>query len=111
MEGGNSNCWGLVAEQDFTPAHELIVNPEAVFVARGLGAGARRAGLHAHPGGSLENVGRERAAVGVELDAQVAGIADPGDLIAGIKHHDFGEYTNENRAFGHAESLQSTVES
>jgi hypothetical protein len=32
-------------------------------------------------------------------------------LIAGIEDDYFGEYTNENGAFGHAESLQLTVES
>jgi hypothetical protein len=32
-------------------------------------------------------------------------------LIAGIENYNFWEYTNENGAFGHAESLQSTVKS
>jgi len=63
--------------------------------------------LQAHAGGSLKNIGGERAAVDVEFDAQIAGIANPGDLIAGIEDHYFGKYTNENGAFGHVESLQS----
>lgn len=101
----------LAAEFDFAAAHELIVDPQAVLVAAGLGAGTWRAGLQAHAGGSLENIGGKRAAVHVEFDAQIAGVADPGDLIAGIEDHHFWKYTNENGAFGHVESLQLTVES
>ena len=101
----------LAAEFDFAAANQLIVDPQAVLVPAGLGAGARRAGLQAHARGSLENIGGERAAVDVEFDAQIAGVADPGDLIARIEDNNFGEYTDKNRAFSHAESLQSTVES
>jgi hypothetical protein len=32
-------------------------------------------------------------------------------LVAGVKYYDFGENTNQNRAFSHAQSLQLTVES
>lgn len=101
----------LTAEFDFAAAHQLIVDPQAVLVAASFGAGAWRAGLQAHASRSLENVGGERAAVDVELDTQIAGVANPGDLIAGIEDDYFGEYTNENGAFGHVQSLPSTVES
>ena len=100
-----------VKEFDFAAAHELVVDPQAVLVAAGFGAGAWRAGLQAHAGGSLENIGGKRATVPVELDAQITSVADPGDLIAGIEDDYFREYTNENGAFGHVESLQSTVKS
>lgn len=101
----------LVAELDFAAANQLIINPQAILVGTGLGAGARRTGMQVHARGSLENIGGERAAVDVELDAEIAGVADPGDLIAGIEDHYFRKYTNEDGAFGHAESLQLTVES
>jgi hypothetical protein len=58
-----------------------------------------------HARGSLENIGGEGAAIDVELNAEIAGVADPGDLIAGIEDNDFGEYTNKNGAFGHAEEF------
>src|ERR1700693_2234709 len=89
----------LAAEFDFAAAHELVVDPQAVLVAAGFGAGAWRAGLQAHAGGSVENIGGKRATVHVELDAQITSVADPGDLIAGIEDDYFGEYTNENGAF------------
>jgi len=101
----------LAAEFDFAAAYQLIVDPQAVLVAARLGAGAWRAGLQAHAGGSLENIGGERAAVDVEFDAQIAGVANPCDLIAGIEDHNFWENTDENGAFGHVQSLQLTVQS
>jgi len=67
--------------------------------------------LQTHSNGRLKDIGAKRAAVDVEFDAQIAGFTDPGDLIARIENYDFGENTNENRAFSHAESLQLTAES
>ena len=67
--------------------------------------------MQAHADRSLKDVGAKRAAVDVEFDAQIAGITDPGDLIAGIEDYYFGKNTNENWAFSHAESLQLSVES
>jgi hypothetical protein len=101
----------LVTKQDFAAADQLVVNPQAVFKGAGLGAGARRSGLQTHASGRLKNIGGERTAVDVKFHAQIAGVTDPGDLIAGLEHHDFGENTNENWAFGHAKSLPSMAES
>ena len=67
--------------------------------------------MQTHSDRRLKDIGAKWATVDVEFDAQIAGIADPGNLISRIENHYFGENTNENWAFGHAESLQSTVES
>jgi hypothetical protein len=101
----------LVAEEDFAAADELVVDPDAVFVADGFGAGARGTSLQAHSGRRLENVRAEWTAVHVELDAKIASIAEPGNLVAGIEHDGFGEDPDENGAVSHGESLQSTVKS
>src|SRR5258707_794425 len=103
--------WALIPEQNLAAAHQLFVDPQAILIRTDFGAGARRAGLQAHADWCLKNIGAKRAAVDVEFDAQIAGIADPGDLIAGIEDYYFGENTNENGAFGHGESLQLTVQS
>jgi hypothetical protein len=108
----NRHCVAeLFAEENFAAAYELVVYPQAVLEGAGFGAGARRAGLQAHASRRLKNIGGKRAAIDVEFDAQVAGVADPGDLITGIKDHDFGENSHENWAFGHGESLQATAQS
>lgn len=108
----NRHCVAeLFAEENFAAAYELVVDPQAVLEGAGFGAGARRAGLQAHASRRLKNIGGKRAAIDVEFDAQVAGVADPGDLITGIKDHDFGENSHENWAFGHGESLQATAQS
>ena len=67
--------------------------------------------MQAHADRGLKDVGAEWAAVHVEFHAQIAGVTDPGDLIAGIENYGFGENTNENWAFSHLESLQLTAES
>ncbi len=104
--GGAGSCFErarLVAKLHFAAADQLIVNPQAVLVGAGFGAGAWRAGLQAHARGSLENIRGERATVHVEFDAQIAGVADPGDLISGIENYNFWKYTNENGTFGHVQ--------
>ncbi len=101
----------LVAEEDFAAADELVVDPDAVFVADGFRTGARGTGLQAHSGGRLENVRAEWAAVHVEFDAKIASIAEPGNLVAGLEHDGFGEDPDENGAVSHGESLQLTAKS
>jgi hypothetical protein len=101
--------WLLVAEENFAATDELVIDPDAVFVADGFRTGARGTSLQAHSGRCLENVRAERAAVRVEFDAKIAGIAEPGNLVAGIEHDGFGEDPDENGAVSHGESLQLTV--
>ena len=101
----------LVAEEDFAAADELVVDPDAVFVADGFRTEARGASLQTHSGRRLENVRAERAAVHVEFDAKIASIAEPGNLVAGIEHDGFREDPDENGAVSHGESLQLTVKS
>jgi len=101
----------LVAEEDFAAADELVVDPDAVFVADGFRTGARGTSLQAHSGRGLEHVRAEWAAVDVEFDAKIASIAEPGNLVAGIEHDGFGEDPDENGAVSHGESLQLTVKS
>ncbi len=81
--------------------HDLLVEPEAVFEGAGFDPGARRPTEKTHTGGCLENVGGERAAVDVEFDAKIAGVGDPGDLVAVIEHHGLRNKSNEYGAFGH----------
>ena len=106
-----AKAWLLVAEENFAATDELVVDPGAVFVAGGFRTRARGTSLQAHSGRRLENVRAERAAVHVEFDAKIAGIAEPGNLVAGIEHDGFGEDPDENGAVSHGESLQLTVES
>jgi hypothetical protein len=98
-----------VAEEHFAAADELVVDPDAVLIADGFRPGAGRTGLQAHSWRSLKNVGAERAAVGIEFNAEVAGFAEPGNLIAGIEDDGFWKNPNINGAVSHGESLPSTV--
>jgi hypothetical protein len=59
----------LLAEDDFTLADKLVVEPEAVLVGGGFEANAGRTAQQAHSCGSLKNVGRKGAAIDVEFDA------------------------------------------
>jgi hypothetical protein len=98
-----------VAEEHFAAADELVVDPDAVLIADGFRPGAGRTGLQAHSRRSLKNIGAERAAVGIEFNAEVAGFAEPGNLIAGIEDDGFWKNPNINGAVSHGESLPSTV--
>jgi hypothetical protein len=91
----------LLAQQDFAAAYQLVVDPDTVFVACGFGAHAGRAGEQAHAGRSLEDVGAEGAPIDVEFDAEIAGFAEPGNLVAGIEHDGFGKNADEDVAISH----------
>jgi hypothetical protein len=91
----------FLAQEYLALANKLIIKPNAVFVGAGFQADTGRPAQEAHPNGRLENVGRKWTAVDVELDAQVAGIGDPGDLIAGVEYDCLRDESNEYRAFGH----------
>lgn len=96
------SCAGLlIANYHFALADELVIEPEAVLISRGFGAGPRRAAEQADAGGNLKNVGRKRTTVDIEFDAQIAGVGNPGDLIAGIEHDYLRNESNEYGAFGH----------
>jgi hypothetical protein len=82
-------------------ADELIVQPQLVFVGGRFAAGAGRAAEQAHPRGRLKNVGRKGTAVHIKFDAQIAGVGDPGDLIAVVEHDRLRYETNEYGAFRH----------
>jgi hypothetical protein len=89
------------AEDDFTLADELIVEPQAVFVGGTFEAGAWRAAEEADARGRLKNIGRERAAIDVEFDAKIAGVGHPGNLIAGIENDNLGDKSNEYGSLSH----------
>ena len=82
-------------------ADELIVQPQLVFVGGRFASGTRRAAEQAHHRGRLKNVRRKGTAVHIKFDAQIAGVGDPGNLIAVVKHHGLGDETNEYGAFRH----------
>jgi hypothetical protein len=113
LEPGSSSCRVfsfrllLLAEDDFALANELIVEPEAVFVGGSLEAGARRAAEKAHSRGRLKDIGGKRAAVDIEFNAQIAGVGDPGDLVAGVENDDLGYESNEYGALCHCSSAPS----
>jgi len=67
-------------------ADELVVEPEAVLIGGALEADAWRAAQKAHACRGLKNIGRKGAAVDVELDAKIAGVGDPGDLVSRVEH-------------------------
>lgn len=80
---------------------ELIVQPQLVFVGGRFAAGAGRAAEQAHAGGRLKNIGRKGTTVYIKFDAQIAGVGDPGDLVAVVEHHGLRDETNEYGAFRH----------
>jgi hypothetical protein len=84
------NGCALFADDDFAASHHLIVQPQAIFVATGFGAGNGRTGEQAHAHGGLKNVGGKRAAFGIEFDAKSTRVRNPADLVAGIEHHGLG---------------------
>jgi len=84
----------LITQQDFAAAHQLFVDPQAVLIGADFRAGTWWPGLQTHSHRSLKHIGAKRAAVDVEFDTQVTGIANPGDLISGIEDHYFRENTN-----------------
>jgi len=85
----------------FAVAYELVVEPQAIFVRRRFAAGTRRAAEQTHAGGRLKHVRRKGAAIHVEFHAQVAGVGDPGDLIAIVENDDLRDESNEYGAFSH----------
>ena len=82
-------------------ADELIVQPQLVFVGGRFAAGARRAAEQAHAGGCLKNVGRKGTAVHIKFDAQIAGVGDPGNLVAVVENDGLRDESNEYGAFRH----------
>ncbi len=99
----------LVAENHFAVPHELVIEPQAVFVTGGFAAGTRRAAQQAHAGGRLKNIRGKRTAVDVKLDAQIASVGNPGNLITGIKDHRLRNQSNQYGAFSHFVLLSWTT--
>lgn len=89
------------AQDDFALPHELVVQPQSVFVRGRFASGTRRATEQPHAGRSLKNVGRKRTSVHIEFDAQIARVRDPGYLVAYIDHDDLRDESNEYGAFSH----------
>jgi hypothetical protein len=42
----------------------------------------------------LKYIRAERAAIDIEFHAQIAGFAEPGNLVAGVEHNRFWENSN-----------------
>ena len=82
-------------------ADELVVEPQTVLVRGRFAAGAWRAAQQAHPGGRLKHIRGKGAAVGVEFDAQIARVGDPGNLVAFVEHYNLRNQSNEYGAFSH----------
>ena len=82
-------------------ADELVVEPQLVFVGGRFAARARGTAEQAHPRGRLKNVRRKGTAVHIKFDAQIAGVGDPGDLVAVVEHDGLRDESNEYRAFRH----------
>src|SRR3977135_1226978 len=79
-------CPLFLAKDHFAVAHELIVQPQLVFVGGCFAAGPRRAAEQADAGGPLKNVRRKGTAVHIKFDPQIAGVGDPRDLVAVVEH-------------------------
>lgn len=94
----------FLAEDDFALAHQLIIEPEPVFIGGGLQARARWAAQKAHAGRSLENVGGKGATVDVEFNAKIACIGDPRNLIPWIEYDGLGYQSNKYGALCHFSS-------
>jgi len=82
-------------------AHELVVQPQTVFICGCLAARTRRAAEQAHAGRRLKNVRRKRTPVHIEFHSQIACVGDPGNLVAFIKHDDLRNESNEYGTFSH----------
>jgi hypothetical protein len=91
----------FLAEDDFAVADELVVEPQAIFEGGGFDAGAGGSAQEAHAGGGLKHVGRKGAAVDVEFDAQIAGIGNPGNLVAVVEDDGLGDHAYEYGPFSH----------
>jgi len=83
-------------------AHELVVQPQAILIGGRFAAGARRAAEQAHAGRRLKNVRGKRAAVHIKFHAQIAGVGNPGYLVAFIDHDNLRNKSNEYGAFSHS---------
>ncbi len=89
------------AEDDFAVADELVVEPQAIFEGGSFDAGAGGSAQEAHACGGLKYVGREGAAVDVEYHAQVAGVGNPGNLVAVVEDDGLGDHADEYGPFSH----------
>jgi hypothetical protein len=94
----------FLAEDDFTLADELVVEPNTILVGGALKTDTRRPAEQSHTCRGLENIGRKRTAVDVEFDAKIAGVGDPGDLITGVEYNDLGYESNEYGTLCHFSS-------
>jgi len=107
-----ASAWGTsIAEKHFASTDKLVVDPDAILVADGFRTWTGRARKQAHARGRLKHIGAEGAAVAVEFDAQIAGFAEPGNLVAGVQNNRFRENSHQNRTVSHGESLPFTGES
>jgi hypothetical protein len=89
------------AQDHFALAHELVVQPQTVFIGGRFASGPRRAAKEPHSRRSLKNIGGKRAPVHVEFHAQIAGVGNPGYLVAFIDYDDLGDESYEYGAFSH----------
>jgi hypothetical protein len=89
------------AQNHFALAHQLVVQPQAIFIGCCFASGARRAAEETHAGRSLENIRGKRTAVYVKFDAQIPCVRNPGYLVAFIDHDDLRDESNEYGTFSH----------
>jgi hypothetical protein len=96
-----SSCGLLFAQYHFAVPHQLIVQPQPVFVRGRLAPRPRRPAQQSHSRGRLKNIGRKRAAVHVKFHAQISRVRNPGDLVAVIQHHRLWYQPYKYRSFSH----------
>ncbi len=94
-------CLLLFAQNHFALAHQLVVQPQAIFIRCRFASRARRAAEQPHACRGLKNVRRKRAAIHIKFNAQIACVGNPGDLVAFIEHDDLRDESNEYGTFSH----------
>ena len=82
-------------------SHQLLIQPQAIFVGRRLRTNPWRPAQQPHPRRRLKHVRRKWAAVHIKLHPQISRIRYPRYLVAFIQHHGLRYQSNKYRAFSH----------
>ncbi len=94
----------FLSQDDFAVAHELVVQPQTVFIGGCFAARARRAAEQTHADRRLKNIRRERTTVHVKFHPQIPRVGNPGNLVAFIEHDNLRDQSNQYGAFSHFSS-------
>ena len=99
----------LISQNHFTLPDDLLIQPEPVFVGAGFSSRPGRSAQQPHPRRGLKHVRTEWAAIWVKLHAQISGVGDPRDLLAGIEYYRLRNHSNQYGAFSHVLCDRATV--